>query len=112
MNNYTLIQSMRRKKTIYPRINLNFFRTLLFVLTCFLLCFYVFQTVDTINKNHFVWACEKDIINIAKENKNLEIKFFEGCSLENIEQLAKNINFEKVSEVDYINLSASQVAGK
>lgn len=56
--------------------------------------------------------CEKKIVAVSNENKNLETNFSKYIGLENIETLVKNLNFEKPEKIHYLRILESTVAAK
>ncbi len=97
---------------LYP-INLKLFWFLSLVLILVLLGFYVFQVIS-MNERAFTFQAEQNKIEeLSEQNKALEIEFSQTNSLERIETLVKNLNFEKVgNKIHYIRVLEGAVAKK
>ncbi len=82
------------------------------VLTVALLAFYLFQ-VNEITQISFALANgEKQVGEIAKESKILENSFSGLSSLASLEALVKNLNYEPVGKINYIQMVAGTVVAK
>ena len=80
--------------------------------TSALLISYVFQINEITKISYLTKIYEKQMDEISQENKNLEINHSQLSTLENIETLVQNSNFEKVGKVKYIKILESTVAAK
>lgn len=94
------------------RINLRVFWILSFVLITSLLVFYIFQINQIAKGTYLVKIYEEKINELLEENKTLEINSSQVNSLENLESLVKNLNFEKINKIYYIRILESQVVAK
>ncbi len=77
-----------------------------------LLIFYFFQINEMIRNNYLIKDLEPNLEKISQENLFLEGSVFKFNSLDNIESLVENSNFEKVGEIKYIESTGSQVVAK
>jgi len=94
------------------KFNLRIFWILPLVLTGILLVFCIFQINSVIQKAYLLQGYEKKLNEISRENKKLEINFAKVNSLENIESLVKNLNYEKVGKIRYIQVLEGQIVTK
>lgn len=94
------------------RFWLRTFLILHFILIFGLLVFYIFQINEMTKISYLLSNYEKKVNKLTEENKNLEINFSRINSLENLESLAKNLNFEKVKKIHYIQVRETTVATK
>ncbi len=99
-------------KTINKKSNLRFFRITTAILITTLLFLYIFQTSTMAKRNSLVESYEFEIEQIYEQNKDLEITFSQKNSLKNSENLLKDLNFEKVTKIDYIRILETAVAAK
>ena len=74
--------------------------------------FYIIQINGITNESNLILSCQLDIKELSQQNKNLEIGLFQGDSLENIELLAKELNYEKVGRIGYIKILESTAIAK
>lgn len=95
---------------IKQKYSLKNFLILNIILIVFLIGLCIFQVNSLISKGYLVQNYEKQLNNLTVENKNLEIKFGKINSLENLDALVKNLNFEKVDKIYYIRILEGQVA--
>lgn len=77
-----------------------------------LLVFYIFQVNGVTQASFSLVNCEKQISEIAKENKALENNFSGISSLQGLEALVQNLNFEPVGKVNYIQIMAGTAMNK
>lgn len=101
--------SNKVKKNI---LNLKICLFSLSILVGALLMLYVFQINEITKISYLTKIYEKQIDEISQENKNLEISHSQLSTLENIETLVQNSNFEKVTQIKYIQILDSTVAAK
>ncbi len=104
--------SIRRHLILGWKINLKLFYILSFSLIIFLSGLCIFQFNQTIKTSYFILNAKNEIAQLSQENKELEINLSKISSLENVEALAKNLNFEKVGKVNYIHIMEERVATK
>ncbi|MGB2762054.1 MAG: hypothetical protein WBC21_00750 [Minisyncoccales bacterium] len=74
--------------------------------------FYIIQINGITNESNLILSCQQDIKELSQQNKNLEIGLFQGDLLENIELLAKELNYEKVGRISYIKILESTAIAK
>lgn len=101
-----LLIAINRKK------NLRIFLIVGFVLILVLLSFYIFQASLMIKGTSFIKDYENKIYEFNVQNKNLEIVFSKKNSLKIDEILLKELNFEKITKIDYIRILEPSVAAK
>ena len=104
--------SIIRPFVIKGKLNLRFVWIFLFGLSFSLLVFYIFQVNSLTGETYAVKNYQAKITQLTQENKNLEITFSKTSSLSNLENYLKNQNFEKISQVKYIQILESQVVKK
>lgn len=95
---------------IKQKYSLKNFLILNIILIVLLIGFCIFQVNSLITKGYLVQNYEKQLNDLTVENEGLEIKFGKINSLENIDTLVKNLNFEKVDKIYYIRILEGQVA--
>ena len=77
-----------------------------------LLGFYVFQLNEIAKDRNFIQNYKLKIIEFTDENKNSEINFAQINSLESVETLVQNLNFEKIGKIHYIRILEPAMAIK
>jgi len=77
-----------------------------------LLGLYVFQVNDVARGTYLIKQYERQLSVIAQENSGLKINFSKSNSLDNIEALAKSLDFEKAGGAKYIQILGSQVVAR
>jgi len=115
MNSYSLTQSISQRLVVlpkFPKIGLKAFWILSFISIISLLIFYIFQVNAMIGETYLIQNYQRKIKELSQENKTLEINFSQANSLSTIESLVKNLNFEKVERIHYIQVLESQVVTK
>jgi hypothetical protein len=113
MNNVLILKppiSFSFPLRIKQKYSLKNFLTLNIILIVLLIGFCIFQVNSLITKGYLVQNYEKQLNDLTVENEGLEIKFGKINSLENIDTLVKNLNFEKVDKIYYIRILEGQVA--
>jgi len=95
---------------IKQKYSLKNFLILNIILIVLLIGFCIFQVNSLITKGYLVQNYEKQLNDLTVENEGLEIKFGKINSLENIDTLVKNLNFEKVDKIYYIRILEGQMA--
>lgn len=78
-----------------------------FVLPFLLL--YIFQVNSYAKETYLIEDYQERIAQLTQENKGLEVSFSKTNSLSNVEEYLKSKNFEKVSQVTYIQILETQV---
>ncbi len=76
------------------------------------LVFYIFQVNREVSEKYSIQKYENRLIELSKENKNLEISSVQAISLNNVLSLLENSDFEKTDEVYYIRILESKVVAK
>jgi len=112
MNSYSSTQSISQRLVVlpkFPKIGLRAFWILSFISIISLLIFYVFQVNSMIGETYLIQNYQRKINELSRENKTLGINFYQANSLSTIESLVKNLNFEKVEQIHYIQVLESQV---
>lgn len=104
-----LIKTINRKT---KKSNLKSFRVVTAILMAILLSLYIFQGSTIAKGNALVESYESEIEEICRQNKDLEIDFSRKNSLKNTETLLEELNFEKVTKIDYIRVLETSVAAK
>ena len=74
--------------------------------------FYVFQLNEMAQDRYLVENCKQKINEIISANKNLEINFTQTNSLQSIETLVQNLNFETIDEIHYIRILEPAMAAR
>lgn len=94
------------------RINWRMFLLLGFCLSLLFSVFYVFQINEIMRGSYLMKNYQKTVDNLIRENKNLEINLAQISYLENIEKKTKELNFESIGTVKYIQILDSSLAKK
>jgi len=92
--------------------NFKSFLTITSILVSVLLSLYIFQGSAVAKGNALVEGYQSGIDEIGKQNKDLEIDFSRKNSLRDTETLLEDLNFEKVTKIDYIRVLEASVAAK
>lgn len=113
MNRFLIQRSSRRysQKSLALGLCSSFkkFWILTFIITAILLVSYVIQ-VNAVAQNEFLGQkYVEEITKIAQENRALEMNYFQVNSLENVEVLVQNLEFEGVGKVNYIESAGGPV---
>lgn len=82
------------------------------ILIIFLSVFYIFQVNALAYELGLIEKESRNSNKLKTENEKLQVEFMETCSLENLETLVQDLNFEKVTEVSYIKALETWVAVK
>lgn len=88
-----------KKKT-----GLKVFWAAIFILMLFSLITYIFQVNFFTQEVYLIRDYEKNLTRLTQENENLEINFSKASSLSNIENYLQGQNFEKASQIKYIQI--------
>lgn len=83
---------------------------MLFISIISLLVFYIFQINSLTSQNYLLQNQEKRLAEMKKEREQLEINLAKVNSLANIENYSQNQNFERISQIKYIQILNTSVA--
>jgi predicted signal transduction protein with EAL and GGDEF domain len=108
-NVLTLDQSIAIKP-LSIKLNLKRFSLVCFAFIILLLAVYTFQANDLVRQTYSIKQYETQSVKVSQENSNLKINFSKSNSLDSVETLAANFNFEKINDAKYIQLMNNQVA--
>ena len=78
----------------------------------FLVFFSIFQVGLMTKEIYAIRDYQKKIKDLSHANKLLEINFSQKNSLSYVEDLIKNLNFEKTNKIQYIQVLEGQVVAK
>ena len=90
-----------KKSRIFKKI-LNFFGI---SLTLGLLFLQVFQLNDIVEKLYLISNQKNKLSQLSEENKVFKLDLIQNGSLKNLEDLAARLDFEKVKEIKYIQIT-------
>ncbi len=76
------------------------------------LIFYIFQINEITKLSYLMGSYEKRISSFSQDNGSLEARLSKTNSLENIEALVNNLNFEPVGKVNYIRILDDTIVTK
>lgn len=93
---------------IYTKI----FKLIPFVSVVSLSIFFVFQINQVTQASYLVLEHERQIQGLSQSKENLETNFVQNSSLQDIETLAQELNFEKQGKIHYIKVLEGAVAAK
>lgn len=103
---------IKRHLTFKWKFNAKSFFAFAFTLFVFSLIFYIFQVNEVTKASFFTSNYENKINILIQENKNLEIKFSQINSLANLEILLRDLNYEEVGKIHYIQILENTVVVK
>ncbi|MCH8741923.1 hypothetical protein IH779_03415 [Patescibacteria group bacterium] len=103
---------LARNIILRKKLNLKTFWIFSFILIAFLLVFYVFQINSIVQNTYLLQGHQEELQKFAEENQKLELQLFELNSLENIEILVQNLNYERVDKIKYIQILKGRVVEK
>lgn len=89
---------------------LRFFIVFIILIIFSLLIVSVYQLNAYTAEVYFIHNSEKEIAQLARENKNLEINLAKANSLSNVGKYVQN--FEKASKIEYIRVLENAALGK
>lgn len=119
MTTYTLSNLITPKRTLclsFPKIGLRLFSRLFLIFSLIsiisLLIFYIIQVNGITKESELILTSQESIKELSQKNQDLEIGLFQNNSLENIELLAQNLNYEKIGRIHYIKLLESTAIAK
>jgi len=76
------------------------------------LFFYIFQVNALTRETYLIKNYEKNLGQLSSESETLKVDFSKVNSLSNLENYLQNGNFEKVTQVKYIQILESSVAAR
>ncbi|PJA83570.1 MAG: hypothetical protein CO146_00915 [Candidatus Nealsonbacteria bacterium CG_4_9_14_3_um_filter_37_29] len=76
------------------------------------LVFYIFQVNALTRETYLIKNYEKNLGQLSSESETLKVDFSKVNSLSNLENYLQNGNFEKVTQVKYIQILESSVAAR
>lgn len=115
MNNVLTLNfpfSMGQSIILRRRSSLRFFWPISLLLIGVLLVLYIFQINSTIQQTYIFQNYEKKLGELRAESENLDVYTAKSVSLENLEKLVQNLNYEKSEKITYIQVPESQVVTK
>lgn len=83
--------------------------TLFFACLC-LLAFYVWQVNYLTKGTYLINSYEKQVLQLSKEQKELEVIFAESGFLGQVQAKIKDLNFQKTTSVKYIQIPDNSLA--
>ena len=98
--------------TLRRKLSLNVFRIIILLSIVVLLIYYIVQVNGMIHKAYLIQNYEETSNKLSQENEALKINSSQLNSLDNIEDLIKELGFEKVNRVDYIQVLEGSVVKK
>lgn len=110
-----LTASQRRIKTkvssiALPQVNWKIICFAGFILCSLLLFLYIYQVIYLTKGSYLINNYEKELYSIAKENKDLEFDFAESNFLGQVLAKMQELNFQKTTSVNYVQILNSSVA--
>lgn len=88
------------------------FLIMIFILILTPLVFYIFQVNALTRETYLIKNYEKNLGQLSSESETLKVDFSKVNSLSNLENYLQNGNFEKVTQVKYIQILESSVAAR
>jgi len=98
------------KEIELPKVNWGIVCIAGLMLCAFLLFFYIYQINVLTKGTYLISSYGKDIAEISKENKKLEVSFAENSFLGEVLTKTQELNFEKTTSVKYIQILESSLA--
>lgn len=99
-------------KAIDRKSNLKLFLLATAILAAILFILYIFQASMMVKETFAIKDVEGKIEEMNEANKDLEITFSQKNSLKSSEELLEELNFVKVTKIDYIRVLETAVAAK
>lgn len=115
MNNIFILNPpfiFRRSLSLKWSFSFKIFLVFSILLLVLLLGFYVFQVNTEVSERYSIQKYERQISEISKENKNLEIQAVQTASLDKIAELLEPLNFQKTDKIHYIRILDTKVVAK
>jgi len=119
MTTYALSNLIIPKKTLclgFPKIGLKLFSRLFLLFSLIsiisLLIFYIIQVNKITKESNLILTSQENIKELSQRNQDLEVGLFQNNSLENIELLAQDWNYEKIGKIHYIKILESTAIAK
>jgi len=98
------------KEIELPQINWGIVCIAGLTLCVFMLFFYIYQINVLTKGTYLISSYEKNINEISKENKKLEVSFAENSFLGEVLTKTQELNFEKTTSVKYIQILEGSLA--
>lgn len=98
------------KALSWPAINWKLILLLGVLFFVAMLVSYVFLVNQLTRGVYLIKSYNKEISTLSKENRRLETNFAESGFLGQVNQKAKNLNFEKTTKVTYVQILDSPLA--
>lgn len=99
-------------KHIIQNIKIKLISSFCLFSVIFLCIFFVFQINQVTQASYLVLEHQKQIQGLSQAKENLETNFVQNNSLEDIDSLAQELNFEKQGKIHYIKVLEGAVAAK
>lgn len=112
MQNTLILNPSVSIKHLSFKLNSKVFWILSSVLVVSFLALYIFQINTVIRNSYLIKNYEQTLSTLSQENNILKINLSRSNSLDDIEKRVINLDFEKISEVKYIQILGSEVATK
>ena len=103
--------ALRRIESIeLPSVNWRILCIAGFVICVVLMVFYVWQVNDLTKGFYLINNYEKQINDLTKENKDLQVSFAQSSFWGHVSDKIQALNFQKVASVKYIQVPEQSVA--
>ncbi len=93
-----------------PIVNWKIVSIIGFIVLALLMVFYAYQIIGLTKGYYLVNSYEKQMADMLKENKNLQLNFAESGYLTDILRKAEKLDFYKTISVKYIKVADGSVA--
>jgi hypothetical protein len=111
MNNaLSPISSSLSSSRLGAGINVRIFAAAVFLSFLFLLFFYIFQANNFVSGGYSLQGYQKTISELTRNNEKLEATLASLGALDSIESKISELGFEKISEINYIQIMETSVA--
>ncbi len=94
----------------FIKINLKLIYFLAVLFSLIMLIFYIFRVNELTQGAYLIKNYNKEISSLLAENRNLQTNFAESSFLGLAQERAKELNFEKTTDVKYIQILQSSLA--
>lgn len=103
-------QARHAKELSLPQANWKMLYFICIACLGILLCFYVFFINELIKGSYLIKSYRNQIAKLSQEHKALSSEFAEAGFLGSVQEKAKAVSFQKVSQVRYIEIVESSLA--